>query len=126
LAIVSHLIAKEFGKPLVLLPATMTGRLQHARALYNSERGQLRPEDLSGRRVGVRSLTTTTGVWLPGMLANDYGVDLDSNEWITFEEPHVAEFHDDARRAPAGSTIIQMLLDGMWTPYSAKHQTILV
>lgn len=112
LAIVSYLIAHDFAKPLALLPATTTGRLPHARALYNAERGRLWPTDLPGKRVGVRSLTTTTGVWLRGMLANDYGVDLDRVEWVTFEDPHVAECREGGTRAPAGRTIIQMLLDG--------------
>ena len=37
-----------------------------------------------------------------GILASDYGVDLDNVEWITFEDPHVAEYRDPAivKRAP--------------------------
>jgi 4,5-dihydroxyphthalate decarboxylase len=46
------------------------------------------------------------------MLANDYGLDLDRVDWITFEDPHVAEYRDPATRAPAGKKIMQMLLDG--------------
>src|SRR6185312_9424381 len=85
---------------------------QHAHALYNPKRGTLNPADLNGKRVGIRSLTTTTGAWLRGILANDYGVDLDSIEWVTFEDAHVAEFRDTTKRAPAGKQIVQMLIDG--------------
>jgi 4,5-dihydroxyphthalate decarboxylase len=112
MAIVTYLIAKSFGKPMVLLPAVMTGRIQHAWAIYNGERGTLRPADLNGRKVGIRSFTTTTGAWLRGMFANDYGLDLASVKWITFEDPHVAEYMDTTERAPEGKTIIPMLLDG--------------
>ena len=84
MAIVTYLIAKSFGKPMVLLPAVMTGRIQHAWAIYNGERGTLGPSDLAGKRVGIRSFTTTTGAWLRGMFANDYGLDLDKVHWITF------------------------------------------
>lgn len=112
MAIVTYLIAKSFGKPMVLLPAVMTGRFQQPYAVYNAERGVLTPADLPGRRVGIRSFTTTTGAWLRGILANDYGVDLDSVHWVTFEEPHVAEYEDRTERAPAGKTIIGMLLAG--------------
>src|SRR6266852_2258604 len=94
MAVVTYLIAKSFGKPMVLLPAVMTGRIQHAWAIYNGERGALTPADLKGRRVGIRSFTTTTGAWLRGMFENDYGLDLASVRWITFEEPHVAEYVD--------------------------------
>src|SRR5260370_4022022 len=111
-ASVTSLIAKSFGKPMVLLPAVMTGRIQHAWAIYNGERGTLTPADLKGRRVGIRSFTTTTGAWLRGMFANDYGLDLSSVRWITFEEPHVAEYVDATERAPPGKKIVPMLLDG--------------
>ncbi len=83
-----------------------------AYALYNAKLGTLKPADLNGKRVGIRSFTTTTGAWLRGILANDYGVDLNSIDWVTFEDAHVAEFRDTTKRAPAGKQIIQMLLDG--------------
>jgi 4,5-dihydroxyphthalate decarboxylase len=112
MAIVTYLMAKAYGKPLVLLPAAMLGRHQHASALYNAERGQLTPQDLAGKRVGIRSFTTTTGAWVRGILANDCGVDLSSIKWVSFEDPHVAEYKDTTERAPAGKAILQMLLDG--------------
>jgi 4,5-dihydroxyphthalate decarboxylase len=112
MAIVTYLMAKGFGKPMVLLPNVVMGRFQHAYALYNAKQGTLRPADLNGKRVGIRSFTTTTGAWLRGILANDYGVDLDSIDWVTFEDAHVAEFRDTTKRAPPGKQIVQMLIDG--------------
>jgi 4,5-dihydroxyphthalate decarboxylase len=112
MAIVTYLMAKSLGKPMVLLPNVVVARFQHAYALYNAKQSTLKPADLNGKRVGIRSFTTTTGAWLRGILANDYGVDLDSIEWLTFEDAHVAEFRDTTKRAPAGKQIVQMLLDG--------------
>ena len=112
MAIVTYLMAKSFGKPMVLLPNVVVARFQHGHALYNAKRGTLKPSDLNGKRVGIRSFTTTTGAWLRGILANDHGVDLNSIDWVTFEDAHVAEFKDTTKRAPAGKQIIQMLLDG--------------
>ncbi|MDA9412368.1 ABC transporter substrate-binding protein [Bradyrhizobium sp. CCBAU 45384] len=112
MAIVTYLMAKAHGKPLVLLPATMLGRFQHAYALYNPARGTLGPDDLEGKRVGIRSFTTTTGAWIRGILANDYGVNLDKIKWVTFEDPHVAEYVDTTERAPTDKKVLQMLLDG--------------
>src|ERR1700732_4937437 len=112
MAIVTYLMAKSFGKPMVLLPNVVVARFQHAHALYNAKQGTLKPTDLNGKRVGIRSFTTTTGAWLRGILANDYGVDLNSIDWVTFEDAHVAEFSDSTKRAPAGKEIIQMLHDG--------------
>jgi 4,5-dihydroxyphthalate decarboxylase len=112
LAIVTYLMAKSFGKPMVLLPNVVVARSQHGYALYNARHGTLKPADLNGKRVGIRSFTTTTGAWLRGILANDYGVDLDSIDWVTFEDAHVAEFKDTTKRAPAGKQVVQMLIDG--------------
>jgi 4,5-dihydroxyphthalate decarboxylase len=97
---------------MVLLPAVVMARSQHAYALYNAKLGTLTPADLNGKRVGIRSFTTTTGAWLRGILANDYGVDLNSIDWVTFEDAHVAEFRDTTVRAPKDKQIVQMLLDG--------------
>jgi 4,5-dihydroxyphthalate decarboxylase len=112
MAIVTYLMAKSFGKPMVLLPQVVVARYQYAHAVYRADLGTLKPRDLEGRRVGIRSFTTTTGAWLRGILANEHGVDLDAIRWVTFEDAHVAEFVDTTERAPAGRPIIQMLLDG--------------
>lgn len=112
MAIVTYLIAKAHGRPFALLPAAMVGRFQHPYAIYNASAGELTAQQLNGKRVGIRSFTTTTGAWLRGILANDYDVDLDSIEWVTFEDPHVPEYKDTTQRAPAGKAIVPMLLDG--------------
>jgi 4,5-dihydroxyphthalate decarboxylase len=112
LAIVTYLMAKNYAKPMVLLPDIVMARPQLGHAFYNARFGTLTPADLRRKRVGMRSFTTTTGAWLRGILANDYGVDLNAIEWVTFEDAHVAEFVDTTRRAPNGKQIVQMLLDG--------------
>jgi 4,5-dihydroxyphthalate decarboxylase len=114
MAIVTYLQAKAYGKPLILLPATMMGRFQHGTMLYNSERGILRPGDLPGRRVGVRAFSQTTGVWIRGILWKDYGLDLGAVKWVTFEDAHVAEYRDPpgVERAAPGKDITKMLIDG--------------
>ena len=114
LAIVTYLQAKTYNKPYVLLPAVVLARGQHHTIAYNPERGALTPDALSGKRVGVRAYTVTTGVWVRGILEEQYGVDLNKVKWVTFEDPHVAEYTDPdfVERPPAGKTITQMLLDG--------------
>lgn len=114
LAIVTFLQAKTHGKPLVLLPAVVVGNLAHPFLVYNAERGVLTPAQLEGRRVGIRAYSVTTSAWIRGILQNDHGVDLDRIKWVTFEDPHVAEYHDPktAERAPAGKQLVQMLIDG--------------
>jgi 4,5-dihydroxyphthalate decarboxylase len=114
LAIVTFLQAKHYGKPYVLLPATIVGRNQHHTIFYNAERGHLTARDLNGKRIGVRAYTQTTGCWVRGFLSEDYGVDLSSLHIVTFEDAHLAEYRDppNVERAPEGKTLKQMLIDG--------------
>jgi 4,5-dihydroxyphthalate decarboxylase len=114
LAIVTFLQAKVYGKPYALIPATVLGRGQHHTIAYNPERGALKPSELTGKRVGVRAYTQTTGAWVRGFLADDYGVDTAKVRWVTFEDPHLAEYKDPdfVTRAPEGKNLTQMLLDG--------------
>ncbi|MGB8669303.1 MAG: hypothetical protein WCD29_05975 [Pseudolabrys sp.] len=114
LAIVTYLQAKDYGKPYILIPATVLGRGQHHTIAYNPQRGALSAHDLTGKRVGVRAYTQTTGAWVRGFLSDDYGGDLTKVQWVTFEDPHLAEFKepDFVVRAPESTTLVQMLLDG--------------
>jgi 4,5-dihydroxyphthalate decarboxylase len=114
MAIMTYLVAKAHGKPYRLLPFVVMARFQHPYLLYNAARGELRPEDLHGKRVGVRSYSVTTGAWIRGILMEDHGVDISRIQWVTFEEAHVAEFRDppNVQRAPAGKDITAMLLAG--------------
>ena len=92
----------------------MLARFQHHTMLYNSERGQLTPAGLAGKRIGVRSYSQTTAGWVGGILQNDYGADLSAVQWLTFEDGHVAEAKDPPGviRADKGKDITQMLIAG--------------
>jgi len=114
LAIVTFLVARAHGKPLSLVPAVVTARFQHPFLICDAERGRLAPGDLPGRRVGLRSYSVTTAAWVRSVLADDYGVGLERVNWVTFEEPHVAEYRDppNVQRAPSGKDMISMLREG--------------
>jgi 4,5-dihydroxyphthalate decarboxylase len=120
LAIGSFLQAKVYGKPLVMLPAVVMARFQHHTIVYNASRGELKPKDLEGRRIAVRSYTQTTGIWVRGILAHEHGVDLNRLKWVCTDDAHLAEYVDPpalVERAVPGSgpgakTLDQMLIDG--------------
>jgi 4,5-dihydroxyphthalate decarboxylase len=114
LAIGTFLMAKAWGKPLVLLPATIMGRFQHGTMLYNAARGAMTPKDLPGKRVGVRAYSQTTGIWMRGILFNDYGVDTNECHWVTQEDGHVAEFEEPpgVERATPEKDLLTMLREG--------------
>jgi 4,5-dihydroxyphthalate decarboxylase len=114
LAIVTFLQAHEGGTPLVLLPAVIVSRFQHPFLMFNAKRGLLKPQDLKGKRIGVRSYAVTTVTWIRGMLLQDYGITPAQNEWHTFEDAHVESWIDpsNALRVREGSDMLKMLEDG--------------
>jgi 4,5-dihydroxyphthalate decarboxylase len=114
MAIATFLMAKAWGKPLVLLPVTLAARFQEAALLCRKDGPVRGPADLSGKRVGVRAYSQTTGMWLRGTLAADHGVASSSVRWVTFEDAHVPEYQDPpwAERAPKGADILAMLKSG--------------
>ena len=113
MAIGTFLMAKAYGKPLVLMPATIMGRFQQGTMLCSAA-CPVAPADLAGKTIGVRSYSQTTAIWVRGFLANDYGVDLRKVRWVVFEEGHVAEYKDPPSVVRAGpdKNMLQMLRAG--------------
>jgi 4,5-dihydroxyphthalate decarboxylase len=113
MAVGTFVQAKAYGKPLVLLPATMMGRFQQGTILCRASH-PVRPHELPGKRVGVRSYSQTTVLWVRGILQNDYGVDINRIRWVTQEDGHVAEYREPAgtERVAADKNLLTMLREG--------------
>jgi 4,5-dihydroxyphthalate decarboxylase len=114
LAIVSYLQARAYRKRLVLLPAVVLGGALHQCLRYNPARHSLKPINLEGRTVGIRAYTQTTCVWIRGLLAHEYGVDLDRVTWGVMDDAHLAEFADppSCRRLDPARKLEAMLESG--------------
>ncbi len=114
MAIATFLQARAWGKPLVLLPVMLAARFQEAALLCRTDGPIQGPADLTGRRIGVRAYSQTTGMWLRGTLAETHGLAPAAMRWTTFEDAHVPEFRDPpwVERAPPGADMLAMLRDG--------------
>lgn len=95
LAVVSFLQAREAGKKLVLAPAPILSRFQHHCISYNTAKHPgMKPKDIEGKLVGVRSYSQTTALWVRAILKHEYGVDLGKIRWSSYDPPHPAEVKD--------------------------------
>ena len=115
LAVVSFLQAREAGKPLVLVPAPIMSRFQHHCISYNCAKGDMRPRDIEGKRVGVRSYSQTTALWVRAILKHEHGVDLARIRWASYDPPHPAEVKDPdfvEKFDPGTRTVEEMLVAG--------------
>ena len=94
LALATYLQAREAGVPITLMPVVLVSGTHHKSLNRLQNSAPIKPQDLVGRRVGVRSYSQTTGLWVRGILREDYGVDSSQVTWVTHEEPHVAGYRE--------------------------------
>lgn len=112
MAIVTHIIAKSYHRPVHLLPVVMLGRDQHPFASISNQVKRSSLCDMSGLRVGMRSFAQTTVTWQRGFLKCDFGADFKDVIWIKTEDGHVPEAFDPAIPDKSGKTLEAMLVDG--------------
>jgi 4,5-dihydroxyphthalate decarboxylase len=93
LAVVTALQAIAHGRPVLLLPVVVAARFQRACLIAHASR-PVAPQELAGRRVGVRAYTQTTGMWVRAHLAEDFGLAPRDIQWITRDGAHVREYQD--------------------------------
>ncbi len=95
MALVTYCIARQYGLPFTAIPVFPQTRFVHQALACNVNSGVQTPKDLEGKRVGLRSHALTPGVWLKGILAHEYGVDLAKVNWVVSDEEHVERSHAD-------------------------------
>ncbi len=115
-SLVDYLAGFERGLPFTAIPTFPHRIFRHRDIWVSSVAGIQEPKDLAGRRIGIQSWTNSASVWQRGLLAQDYGVDLRSIEWIS-ESDAAGEGRggpDWARISPApqGRTLDQLLSGG--------------
>ena len=94
MAIVAFLQAYDAGVGVKLLPFVQSGGHQHRNLYPSNSSGLTDPRDLSGRRIGVKSYSQTTGLWVRGWLSDEDGVAAEDVTWYVTERSHVAGFAD--------------------------------
>ena len=115
MALTTYLVAKEYGVRFTALPVFLVRQFHHGAIRVQPGGAVSQPAELEGRRVGVnRGYTVTTGVWARGVLADEYGVDLDRVTWVLSGDEHVASYRPPANVVPmpAGGDLATMLAEG--------------
>ena len=115
MALTTYLTAREHGVKFTALPIFLVRGFHHEAIVVRRGSGITDPGQLAGKRVGVnRGYTVTTGVWARSIMANQYGLDLDSVTWVLSGDEHVEAYTPPSNviSAPAGKTLEQLVLDG--------------
>ena len=83
MSLAHYLISRIRGEfPYVAIPVFPSRVFRHGFVFVNSTAGIKTAKDLEGRRVGVQEYRQTAGVWVRGILQDEFGVDLDSLQWF--------------------------------------------
>jgi 4,5-dihydroxyphthalate decarboxylase len=108
-------------RPFVAIPVFPSRFFRHSSIYVNAGAGIREPKDLVGKRVGTPEYQMTAPVWIRGILAEHYGVPVDSVTYCTGgeEEPGRSEKIEldlpaNIRIRPIGETqtLATMLADG--------------
>jgi len=75
--------------PFVGMPAFPSRVFRHSMVYANAEAGVEKVEDLNGKRIAIREWGMTAVVWIVGILAEEYGLDVNSVDWVAALEPRV-------------------------------------
>jgi 4,5-dihydroxyphthalate decarboxylase len=117
----SYCLSKFKDDPFIAIPVWPSRFFRHSCIYINARSGIREPKDLIGKRVAQPEYQMTAPAWIRGIMADEYGVPVDSVEYFTGgeEEPGRDEkialdlpSNIHVQPIPATETLTQMLADG--------------
>jgi 4,5-dihydroxyphthalate decarboxylase len=117
----SYCLSKFKGDPFIAIPVWPSRFFRHSCVYINANSGIKEPKDLIGKRIGNPEYQMTAPAWIRGIMADEYGVPVDSVQYLTGgeEEPGRPEkisldLPPNIKLDPIGptDTLSQMLIDG--------------
>ena len=101
---------------LTAIPIFVKRMFRHSYIYVNKRAGIRTPKDLDGKRVGIQTWFTTTALWARGILADEYGVDLQSIVWVANWGEKIGAWQPPPwlklEIAPPGKRLHDLLIDG--------------
>lgn len=80
----THILQVSRGKtPYTALPVFLSRAFRHGGFYARADSGIESPADLAGRTLGIPEYQMTAGLWMRGILQDEYGVDLSTIRWRT-------------------------------------------
>jgi 4,5-dihydroxyphthalate decarboxylase len=75
-------LASQGAAPMVAIPVFPSRVHRHSAIYVRADRGIKSAKDLNKRTIGIPEWAQTAGVYVRGFLAEEYGVDLSSIQWL--------------------------------------------
>jgi 4,5-dihydroxyphthalate decarboxylase len=123
LSLALYLALKSSGAPLVALPVFPNRRFRYS-FIYVREDSPIRePADLKGKTAGAPSYLNTCGVWVRGLLGDEYGVKTQDMIWkvmrkeaVDFAPPPGAVIREFSGKADLRKRLLDGEVDVLITP----------
>jgi 4,5-dihydroxyphthalate decarboxylase len=102
------------------IPVFPSRYFRHGYFFCNATAGIKGPEDLRGRRIGFHRWVQTAGVWMRGMLADQYGIPPESTPWYVFSTHHWEDSAEEEIHPRDGSVIRRYTTPSIERPEDAS------
>lgn len=78
----THLVQVDRGaQDYVAIPIFLSRAFRHSSIYINTKSGIERPEDLKGKTIGVQEFQQTIGLWVRGIMSDEFGVNSRDVRW---------------------------------------------
>jgi 4,5-dihydroxyphthalate decarboxylase len=98
----SYLIVRSRGADMIALPVFPSRRLFQTELSYHADSGIIKPEDLSGKRLGVAEYQQTAALWIRGILEHDFNVSQYKIHWTMERSEEMSHGAATGFKPPAG------------------------
>jgi 4,5-dihydroxyphthalate decarboxylase len=116
LQVAQYLGLKSRGAPITAIPVFPHRRFNHSCVMVRADSAVARPEDLRGRRVGVRGHFNPIALWIRGLLEHEHGLPPSEIHWVADGAEEIPGWQPPSwlkiERAPAGRKMQDLLKAG--------------
>jgi 4,5-dihydroxyphthalate decarboxylase len=91
------------------IPVFPLRMFRHGYIFCNTSAGIQAPEDLKGKKIGLPRWAHTTGVWVRGILKDEYGISPEAARWYSTALHHWEDDSEETEAAPTGAYRVDRL-----------------
>ena len=82
-SLANYLALKSRGEPYMAIPVFPNRKFRHSYIFVREDSLLKEPAQLKGKRVGIPGWVNTCGLWVRGILGDEYGVKIEDIHWIS-------------------------------------------
>ena len=123
LSLALYLALKSSGAPLIAIPVFPNRRFRYSFVYVREDSNIRAPADLKGKAVGVPSYLNTCGLWVRGLLGDEYGLKTKDMTWkvlrreaVEFTPPPGAVIENFTGKGDLRSRLLNREVDALVTP----------